>query len=293
VRSVIAGAGAVAALLSLATAGCSSPGGSKSPAAVPTRPTTLSPARPVGIIAIGHSGLTGENSDQNRPGQPAPANSWATGSSPEVDSVYLRLVAVRPETKGHVANAATGGAPVTSLAAQAQTALASVPAPALIVIQTIDNDIQCDGTDATNVVEFGTTLTRVLKSLSASSPESKIVLVGQLGRPRPTFVTTLVDKDPAVKAFLTGSGICDFYDEQGRLNTDNFRTLTKIIDSYEAEQARACSAVANCRTDGGVRAAYSDALENFTSDWNHLNVRGQAQEAKIIWPVVASALGLN
>lgn len=182
---------------------------------------------------------------------------------------------------------------MASLAEQTQTALASVPAPALIIIQTIDNDIQCDGTDATNVVKFGTTLTRVLKSLAASSPDSKILLVGQLGRPSPRFVTTLVNKDPAVKTSLIGPRICDLYDDQGQLNTNNFRTLTKIIDSYEAEQARACSTVANCRTDGGVRAAYSDTLENFTSDWNHLNVRGQAQEAKLIWPVVASALGLD
>lgn len=292
-RSVLAGAFAVAGVLALATSGCSSPGGSRSPAAVPTPPTTLGRSHPVGIIAIGHSGLTGENSDPNLPGQRALVNSWATGSSPEVDSVYLRLVAARPETKGHVANAATGGAPVASLAEQGKTGLASVPAPTLIIIQAIDSDIQCDGTDATNVVRFGATLTRVLKSLTASSPKSKILLVGQLGRPSPTFVTTLVSKHPAVKTSLTGPGICDFYDEQGRLNTDNFAALTKIIDSYEAEQARVCSTVANCSTDGGVRAAYTDTFENFSSDWNHLNVRGQAQEAKIIWPVVASALGLN
>lgn len=293
VRSVLAGAVAVAAVLALATSSCSSPSGSQSPAAVQTRPTTLSRSHPVGIVAIGHSGLTGENSDPNLAGQPALENSWATGSSPEVNSVYLRLAAARPETKGHVANAAIGGSPVTSLAVQARIALASVPAPALIIIQTIDSDIQCDGTDATNVVKFGATLTSVLKSLTASSPESKILLVGQLGRPSPTFVTTLVSKHPAVKTSLTGPGICDFYDEQGRLNTDNFRTLTKIIDSYEAEQARVCSTVENCSTDGGVRAAYSDTLENFARDWNHLNVRGQAQAAKIIWPVVVSALGLN
>jgi hypothetical protein len=49
----------------------------------------------------------------------------------------------------------------------------------------------------------------------------------------------------------------------------------------------------NCLTDGGVRAAYKDTPANFTSDWSHLNVRGQAHEAKIIWPVVAQALGLS
>lgn len=35
----------------------------------------------------------------------------------------------------------------------------------------------------------------------------------------------------------------------------------KIIDSYEAEQARVCAAVTNCRTDHGVRAAYGQARQ--------------------------------
>ncbi len=69
--------------------------------------------------------------------------------------------------------------------------------------------------------------------------------------------------------------------------------MTKIIDSYEAEQARVCAAVTNCRTDQGARAAYTDKLENFTHDWNHLNVAGQASEAKLIWPVVADFLELH
>ena len=51
----------------------------------------------------------------NRPRQAALENSWATGTAPEVDSVYERLVAVRPETEGRVINAAFGGAEVSSL----------------------------------------------------------------------------------------------------------------------------------------------------------------------------------
>jgi hypothetical protein len=93
-----------------------------------------------------------------------------------------------------------------------------------------------------------------------------------------------VAEDPSVKDFLIGSGICDFYNEHGRLNKDSFTALTKIIDGYEAEQARVCAAVSNCRTDQGVRAAYTDKLENFTDDSAHLNVaragvRGEADPA--------------
>jgi len=68
---------------------------------------------PGGVFAIGHSGLTGENSDPNNPGQEARENSWATGTNPEVNGIYIyrRLISVRPETDDHVANTAQGGAP--------------------------------------------------------------------------------------------------------------------------------------------------------------------------------------
>jgi hypothetical protein len=247
---------------------------------------------PVGIIAIGHSGLTAENSDPAKPGQPAPENSWATGTSRRVNSVYLRMVAALPGTEGHVANVASGGAPVGALAGQAEAALVSVPTPAVVIIQSLDSDIRCDGTDAEGIVQYGATLKSVLKSITAASPKTMILLVGQLGRPDPGFVSRLVAKDPGVKATLAGPGICDFYNEQGQLDKGNFHTLTRIINRYEAEQARVCSAFANCRTDGGVRAAYTDTFANFTSDWNHINVRGQAQEANLIWPAVAGLLHL-
>lgn len=292
-RARRAGAFGIATALILLTAGCGSSAASPSTSTAETQQSTQTPTAPVGVIAIGHSGLTGENSDPTRPRQPAPENSWATGSSAEVDSVYRRLVAAHPETEGHVANAAVGGAPVSSLAQQAEAALLSVPTPELVIVQTIDSDIQCDGTDADNVTAFGKTLQQVLESINTASPDSKILVVGQLGRPSKSFLAQEVAQDPNVKSYLSGPGICDFYDLEGNLNEETFTTLTAIIDGYEAEQARVCAAVKNCRTDGGVRAAYIDKLENFTDDEAHINTVGQAAEAELIWPVVADFLGLN
>jgi lysophospholipase L1-like esterase len=247
----------------------------------------------VGIIAIGHSGLTAENSDPSSPGQPAPQNSWVTGTAPAVNSIYLRLAAAHPDAEGHVANAAVGGADVTQLESQVQSALATVPAPELVIVQTIDNDIQCDGTDADNVAPFGATLKQTLQTITDASPSSKILVVGQLGRPSTAFIKLLSAKVVGVKDALTGPGICDFYAESGKLAPARFAALSKIIDDYEAEQARVCATFSNCSTDGGVRKAYVDTLANFSDDWNHLNVRGQAKEAAIVWPVVAKLLGIS
>ncbi len=292
----------LALLLAVAAAcsgcGSSSPVPATAPATTPATATSTAPspvesadAGPVvGVIAIGHSGLTGEGTAGLR--QPARENSWATGTNPEVDSVYLRLVEARPEQEGQVANTAEGGALASSLAAQAGSALRTVPQPLLVIVSTIDNDIRCDGTDDDHVPEFGANVAEALDVISTASPESEILVVGLLGRPSADFIQTLVAQDPSVMADLSGTGPCAFFDPDGTLLEENVETLTGIIERYEAEQARVCASVPRCHTDGGVRAAYVDSLENMASDWAHFNVSGQAAEAELIWPVVASILEL-
>jgi GDSL-like Lipase/Acylhydrolase len=287
----------LAAVAALAMSACGGSGGTAAQASGLTPSaaagTGTSASTPVGVVAIGHSGLTGQNSDPARPDQDVDSNSWATGTSPEVNSVYRRLAAARPQTEGHVANAAVDGARVEALASQAASALGAVTHPALVIVQTIDNDIRCDGTDNSHVPQFGVALREALLAIQKASPGSRILMVGQLGRPSIAFVKQLVAKAPDVKSQLTGTGPCDFFTPDGRLAPKNFATLTAIIDSYEAEQARQCASVPLCAVDGGVRAAYKDKLENFSSDWNHLNVKGQAAAAQLIWPKVSALLSLG
>jgi hypothetical protein len=265
------------------TAGPSTPAlSSPAPSATPDR------SKPVGLIAMGHSGITGEGTGDQ--GEAVPEKSWATGTLPEVNSVYLRMVSVLPETESHVANAGQGAAPASQLAAMAERALGAVPVPALAIIQTIDADIQCDGKDADRMTAFGESVRKAIQLVVDASPHGRILVVGQLGRPRATFIEELVAKDPSQREALTGSGRCDFFDPSGELDQEHIANLTAIIDAFEAEEAKVCAEFAQCTTDGGARAAYVDKLENFSNDWNHLNVRGQAAEAELIWPVVQKLL---
>jgi hypothetical protein len=252
-----------------------------------TAPTT-EPARtgrPVGIIAIGHSGLTGEGTGATF--EPVLANSWATGSEPKVNSVYQRLTSVRPETQGHVANTAKGGAPASTLTAQATQALAIVPVPALAIIQTVDGDIRCD---ASNVAEIGKSLAQALALIHDASPNAIILVAGQLGRPSVAFVTDLVAAHPDTKADLTWDDECSFFDADGKLRESGFELLTATIDVYEAETARVCAQIPNCVTDGGVRKAWIDSLEYFSPPFTHINLAGQAAQAELIWPIVEPRL---
>ncbi len=267
----------------------------------PTTPPTVAPAatpipsphpsvdlaRPVGLIAVGHSGLTGEGTGPAS--QPVLANSWATGTAPEVDSVYRRIAAALPETEGHVANMAIGGAPAGTLSAQARAALRNVPAPALAIIQTVDNDIRCD---ASNVAEVGTSVADALALIHEASPNTKILVVGQLGRPSVAYIQELVAQVPGAKPSLTWNDECTFFDAGGTLHEAGFEKLTQAIDAYEAETARVCAAVPNCVTDGGVRRDWIDRIDLFSPDYAHLNKQGQAAQAELIWPVVERLLGL-
>ena len=121
-------------LVGALVAGCNSAASTSSPVTSPSTARSASSTSAsgpvVGLIALGHSALTGENSDPSAPGQEVRKNSWATGTNPAVRSIYERMLEVRPKTSGQVANLAEAGAPAARLAEQARQALARVPLPA-------------------------------------------------------------------------------------------------------------------------------------------------------------------
>jgi hypothetical protein len=264
-----------------------STGASPTATALPTPAPTADAANPVGMIAVGHSGLTGEGT--GGPLQAVKANSWATGTNPEVNSIYLRLVEAVPATAMNVANTAAGGASAAMLASQIPAALNLVPVPLLAIIQTVDNDMVCGAANATDV---GASVAKAIDMIHTTSPNTKVLIVGQFGRPSIDFVEELVAAVPAAKAELTWEDDCTFFTADGKINPAGFENLTATIDAYEAENARVCALVPNCYTDGGVRRTWVDELELFAADYAHLNVAGQAAEAQQMWPVVEEILGL-
>jgi hypothetical protein len=284
---------AAVAALGFLVASCAGPGASPSLTPSPSVAATASPAvvtpsapaTPSGVVAIGHSGLTGE-------GAGGRGFSWATGDEPEVNSVWLRIQAIDPGLAGSAVNRAEGGAPSSTLTDQATAALAAAPTPALVIVSTIDNDIRCDGTDDAHIPELGANVRSALETITTASPETKILVVGQFGRPSPDYIRQLIAKDPTVIPGLSQMGRCSFFDADGEIDEGGFAYLTSTIEAYEAEQARVCAEFPQCRTDGGVRKAYVDVLDNFSADWAHLNAKGQAAEAELIWPVVKEMLGL-
>jgi lysophospholipase L1-like esterase len=196
------------------------------------------------------------------------------------------MVAISPETEGHVYNAATGGTAADVLAEQATEALAEVPTSEVVIVLTMGNDIRCDGTDADHVAEFGEGIGEALRVITDASPESKILIVGFFGRPTPEDVNAIIGRAPELKTVVTGSGLCDWYDPSGAIAPQSFETFYGIIDAYEAEQARVCAEVPQCSTDGGAAGAFEDSPDDYSDDYTHLNAAGLARFAEHVWPTV-------
>ena len=236
---------------------------------------------PDSIVVIGHSGATGYNSDPAKPNLDAPENSWATGTNPAVNSVYLRVLTMNPAVAGHNFNLATDGATVDGLIGQARNAVALVPLPELILVQTIDHDVKCDGTDPQNYQRFGDILTQALGILAAGAPNAKVFVVTQPGTVASN--ADAAETNPSWVRNWQGDGPCDAFDPSGQRADDKIARLQDITDHYFVVQADSCAKFPNCSDDQGAWQRIMIDAADFTPDGNHPSIQGAAERAAVTW----------
>ena len=214
------------AAVALVLTGCSA---SDSGADATSASPSVGPASskyPNAIVVLGHSGTTGAESNPSSPGNDDTRNSWATGDNPAVNSVYARLLALNPAVRGHNTNLGVDGTNVDDLGDQVDSALALKPLPDLFMIQEVDNDMQCDGTDPDNYLRFAKSMSDQLAKITAKAPRATILLVSS---PPGTVENygTIASRLPAAKAANTGTGPCDLFSPSGRAVPDAGATRTR------------------------------------------------------------------
>lgn len=245
-----------------------------------------------GVIALGHSALTGENSDPNNPHAPVPENSWATGTNPKVNSIYQRMLAQWPDPRDHVYNAAVGGATASTLNAQAETALTAVPVPRLVVIQTVDNDINCPIDDSA-IANFGTSVDTALQTITHASPRSRIFVVLYAGHPADQFQSDLdaANGDPTILSQMTGPPPCGILDKNHHVQDKSAQYLAAEVAKFNAQLVTVCAKYPTCVTDKGFEYAFTLPRNGANLYNDHLSVVGLAAVAAFYWPLVKTALG--
>jgi lysophospholipase L1-like esterase len=235
---------------------------------------------PNSIVVLGHSGATGWNSDPHRPNQDAPENSWATGSNPGVNSIYRRLLVRNPSVKRHNYNLAVSGSDIDDMLSQAHAAIPFHPE--LVLIQTVDNDMRCDGTDPQNYKPYAAKLARVLEIIADGAPRARVFIVSVWATPG-VYANAVKNLPAAGRADKMGTGLCDVLDPAGKPRQAGIAANDKIITGYHKQIALTCARFTNCRYDHGALYRLVIHPADLTPDGNHLSVRGQRKMAAAAW----------
>ena len=200
-----------------------------------------------------------------------------------MQSIYLRMLATNPSLEGHAINLAIDGSNVASLIAQASQLVDRTPKPQLVLIQTIDNDQKCDGTDKANYDPYRTKLTQVLDILAQGLPDAQIFILSQWADVA-TYDRVVFAMNPS---HLAGDGPCDTVNPQTmKIDPAKEGYLQGMIVDYWGIVTDVCALHRTCKTDGGAMQHMDLKPEDLGSDLNHLSVAGHAKIAAMVWAVL-------
>lgn len=276
--------GVATAALLLSMGGCGSGSDTEDSAGEPaeTSPSKVSEpysGYPDSIAVLGHSQATGENTEPYAAGD-TKSNTWATGTNPAVNSVYIRGLEQNPDLEGRAYNYAEPSATIEMINTQAS--LAAAKSPDLVMIQTIDADIVCPATDA-DYERFGDGVAAVLDTLKKGSPSTRVFIVSQYGSPETYFESLTGQQRRELGSMMGGPGPCAFVDSQGKLVREEVDRLENIIRAYEQQIAEVCEAEDNCEHDHGAFSEAVDKPGDYTDDLNHLSIQGHSRAAELAW----------
>lgn len=213
-------------------------------------------------------------------------NSWSTGSDPDVNSHYRRILAGNSAIRGHVHNYATPGARVSALPGQASKAVRAKVVYVTVLIGA--NDVCGRSVNGmTSVDSFRASVDRAFGVLRKGLPNARVLVVSipdlyrlwQVGR----------DDRNAVRAWSL-LGVCRPLlanpTSTEQVDADRRRAVRDRVDDYNHELADACRAYGKrCRYDGGAahRVRFDLDLVN-RLDYFHPNVAGQNKLASVTYP---------
>jgi lysophospholipase L1-like esterase len=202
--------------------------------------------------------------------EPGPelANSWATGTNPNVNSIHLRL----RQKNGSGEREFNGAQPGTAMALL-QYAAASIPKGVDLVLVEMGANNVCDP-PRTSADVFGDQLEAALRAIAVRAPAARVVLVSILDLSAmwdavKTAPGARAGRDSACAAATSASGS---------------PVLRKAIRVLNHELATVCARYAKCRYDGGAafRIRWSRA-DVSTLDYLHPSIAGQRKIADAVW----------
>ncbi len=272
----------------LGVAGCDAvggnspaPSGTEAGSARPSpKPTPAWDRAPASIAAVGDSITTGF--DACTVLSDCPEVSWATGGSPQVDSLAVRLLGKAKAAKRSWNHAVTG-ARMADVPGQMARAVAH--RPELVTVMAGANDACRDTTDAmTSVADFRTQFEDAMGTLREALPKTQVYVasVPNLMRLWEQGRTSPVGRQ------VWKLGICPSMlgDAESLSTAANQRreTVQGRVEAYNKVLEEVCAKDRHCRFDEGAVYDFRFGAEQLSQwDWFHPSVNGQARLAEIAY----------
>ncbi|WP_298557163.1 SGNH/GDSL hydrolase family protein [Streptomyces luteogriseus] len=280
---------AVVAAAVLGVAGCDAVGGDSaapSESAKPSpKPTPLWDRSPGSVAAVGDSITRGFDACDVL--SDCPEASWATGVSPEVDSLAVRLLG-RTGAARRSWNYAVTGARMADLPGQMAQAVRRKPQ--LVTVMVGANDA-CRSTPSamTSVSAFRADFEDSLRSLRKALPKAQVFVASV---PNLKRLWSEGRNSPMGKQ-VWKLGICpsmlgdaDALDSAAALRRD---TVQKRVEDYNKVLEEVCAEDKRCRHDGGAVYDYRFGTAQLSRwDYFHPSVNGQARLAEIAYRTVTA-----
>ncbi|MGC9537647.1 SGNH/GDSL hydrolase family protein [Streptomyces sp. UG1] len=277
----------------LGVAGCDAvggnspaPSGTEAHSARPSpKPTPTWDRSPASVAAVGDSITTGF--DACAVLSDCPEVSWATGSSPEVDSLAVRLLG-RAKAAQRSWNYAVTGARMADL--PGQMAQAATRRPELVAVMAGANDACRDTTDAmTSVADFRAQFEDAMSTLREALPKTQVYVasVPNLMRLWEQGRTSPMSKQ------VWALGICPSMlsdpDSLTALANQRRETVRERVEAYNEVLQEVCAKDRRCRFDDGAVYDFRFGTRQLSRwDWFHPSVDGQARLAEIAYRTVTN-----
>jgi GDSL-like Lipase/Acylhydrolase family len=202
--------------------------------------------------------------------QPGPelANSWATGTNPKVNSIYLRL----RERNGSGVRAFNAAAPGASMSFLQYEAARLPKGVDLVMVADMGANDACDSPTLSADL-FGSQLEDGLRAIAARAPAARIVVVSIIDE---LALWDAVKTVPEARTFRT---LC-----MRATTASGRRVLRKATGVLNHVLETVCARHPKCRYDGGAafRIRWSRA-DVSTLDYYHPSVAGQRKIAAAVW----------
>ncbi|MFF5478056.1 SGNH/GDSL hydrolase family protein [Streptomyces sp. NPDC012935] len=275
----------------LGVAGCDAvggnspePSGSDARSARP-KPTPTWDRSPASLAAVGDSITTGFDACSVL--SDCPEVSWATGSSPRVDSLAVRLLG-RAKAAERSWNYAVTGARMADVTGQMAQAVKR--RPELVAVMAGANDACRDTTAAmTSVADFRTQFEDAMGTLRDALPKAQVYVasVPNLMRLWEQGRTSPMGKQ------VWKLGICPSMlgdaDSLSAAANQRRATVQERVEAYNDVLEQVCAKDRRCRFDDGAVYEFRFGGKQLSQwDWFHPSVNGQARLAEIAYRTVTN-----